>query len=731
MNKIALFSLAALLVLVTPTYATHIVGGEIYYEKLSGNDYLLTLKIYRDCNSRFQGQLTSFDRPGIIGIYDENRNLVQTELLQFDPPKKLPVIVDNPCLKAPPNICVDEAIYQKTITLPPSTMDYIITYQRCCRNESIINIDGPPPRFSGNNGSTYTTTIPGTSKLPSGNNSSPFFNNFPPLVICLNDDIRFDHSATDPDSDSLVYELCDPFVGLSPTNPEPQIPGNLPQPPPYQSVPWKTGFSATNPIDASPGFKINPRTGILTGTPNRQGQYVVGVCVSEYRNGVLLNVSKRDFQFNVTFCDPNSVAAASSQEAYCEGLTVNFKNNSQNAKYFFWNFGDPTTLADTSEEQEPTYTFTDTGKYNIMLIVNRGWPCADTSFTVYEVYPQLEPYFSRPESQCFTNHNFNFEAAGSYQEYATFEWDFGTYGNPTKSYIETPEKIRFSKPGDHIVELTIRENGCTETYEDTVKAYANPEAGFELLENQGCIPFTANFNNESTGSSNLEYLWDFGDGNLSTDEHPSYTYHKAGRYDVALRVISRGECKDTSYFQWNRLIKANALPHAELLISPKDVPSLTPLVKFEDRSSGGVRCRIELGDGNNLTTCGDEYSYRDTGFYVVAQIVYTEFGCTDTFIDVVRVRPELHVYAPTAFTPSGDGINEIYKPSVYGASKYEFIILNRWGEILFETRHTSSGWNGKLPGGKPAPVDSYVYMVKAWDSYGKAHDYRGTFTLLR
>ena len=202
-----------LIVLSFSASATHIVGGELYYKKLSGNEYLVTLKVYRDCNSTNQvGRLTPFDQPAMIAIYDGLGNFVQTEYLTYALPTTLPVIVDNPCLKAPPNICVDEAEYEQTVTLPPSVSDYILTYQRCCRNQSIVNISGPAPFFSGTHGSTYTTTIPGTSKIGTGTNDSPVYQNFPPLAICINDDIRFNHSASDNDGDSLVYSLCDPYV---------------------------------------------------------------------------------------------------------------------------------------------------------------------------------------------------------------------------------------------------------------------------------------------------------------------------------------------------------------------------------------------------------------------------------------------------------------------------------------------------------------------------------------
>lgn len=732
LNRLLKHIAPALMILSLNASATHIVGGEIYYEKLSATDYLVTLKIYRDCNSINQGgQLTPFDPQGVIVIYDEFGTHINTEFLPHSTPRELPVIVDNPCLKAPPNICVDEAIYEGMITLPSSANDYILTYQRCCRNQSIVNITGPPPFFSGTHGSTYTTTIPGSGKVGTAGNNSPVFRNFPPLVICLHDNIKFDHSAIDADGDSLVYELCTPFAGLSPANPDPSIPGNLPLPPPYQLVPWAPGFSATNPITASPSFSIDPVTGLLTGTPTAQGQFVVGVCVKEYRNGVLLSENKRDFQFNVTFCDPNSVAAASTQETFCDGLTVNFQNQSANAEYFFWDFGDINASDDTSLLKTPSYTYADTGNYVITLIVNRGWPCADTATTLYKVYPQLKPYFKRPPGQCFNNHNFSLEAGGSYQEYATFEWQFGEEGNQNKSFLEKPTGLTFRRPGNHPVKLIIRENGCTEEYTDTVSTYPNPVADFEMSEREGCVPFKATFTDASSAWTTINYLWDFGDGTTSTEPNPVHLYETAGIYDITLRAVTTEVCIDTSYFQWAQLVKVNSLPVAGLEISDHIVSSLQPVVRFKDISRKSSRCVLELGDGNFSYYCDYDHQYLDTGRYQITQVVYSEEGCTDTLTDQVYIRPELLFFAPNAFTPSGDGINEIFRPSVFGASSYHLIILNRWGEIIYETYHTSSGWNGRMPNGNKADSDTYIYQAEVFDADGKEHMYRGLINLIR
>jgi len=126
--------------------------------------------------------------------------------------------------------------------------------------------------------------------------------------------------------------------------------------------------------------------GLLTGTPNTIGQFVVGICVKEYRNGVLLSKNKRDFQFNVMDCILNSVHAELPPEIMqCRDKTINFPNNSTGAINFFWNFGDPTTLSDTSLLVFPTYTYPDTGTYPVTLIVNKDLSCTDTAYSTVNI----------------------------------------------------------------------------------------------------------------------------------------------------------------------------------------------------------------------------------------------------------------------------------------------------------------------------------------------------------
>lgn len=130
-------------------------------------------------------------------------------------------------------------------------------------------------------------------------NSDPVFNLFPPLFICVNQPFTFNHSATDADGDSLVYSLYQPYNGENNAGPlDPTFPDNTAV---FTPVNYTAGYTTLNPLGASP-FSLNSSTGLLSGTPGSLGQFVVGVMVKEYRNGVYIGQTLRDFQFNVLNC---------------------------------------------------------------------------------------------------------------------------------------------------------------------------------------------------------------------------------------------------------------------------------------------------------------------------------------------------------------------------------------------------------------------------------------------
>jgi len=378
--------------------ATHIVGGGITYECLGtvggSKRYRFTMKVYRDC---LNGQ-AQFDDPASIAIYRGSyqfNSLYAT--LSADLGTVQLVSVNQPdCIDNLPTICLEEATYTWERNLPLSGSSYFIEYQRCCRTNAITNILNP-----GQTGATYYVEITPTAQQLC--NNSPVFNNFPPVVICNNYPLEVDYSVTDKDGDQLVYSFCAPFAGggqsgFGCTSPMP----NPPCAPPFDVIAFASPtYTAAQPMGGSPIVDINAQTGVISGTPIKNGQFVVGVCVQEFRNGQLLSTTRRDFQFNVAPCAPQVTARVQYDELAgpqqyvikrCgTSKTVTIINESltaANIKNFQWTFDlKGGNILQNNTDFNLTVNFPDFGTYTGILVLNEGLECGDTAFVRVELYP--------------------------------------------------------------------------------------------------------------------------------------------------------------------------------------------------------------------------------------------------------------------------------------------------------------------------------------------------------
>ena len=604
--------------------ATHLVGGEIYYTHLGGSEYLVTLKVYRDCGpANTLG--TGFDDQVYIGMWDGSGTIgfndVLTIPLTQSNVSSVPVVLGNPCGTPPPDLCIEQAIYSTTVTLPANAYGWDLMWQRCCRNPSISNLQN----FGGteNPGATFLTHVPGTSQgAGATNNSSPVFQELPPVAVCANFDFTWDHSAIDPDGDELVYSFCAPLDGGGTgggNGYDSPVP-NPPATPPYDDVPYLNGYSATYPIASDPAMEIDPVTGVITGMPNQPGQYAIGICVSEYRDGELLSTTMRDFQFNVTLCDPNiqSLVADQTPAQLCIGETLTLDNNSQNGTSYSWDFGVPGMTTDVSDEFEPTYTWPTAGDFIVTLVVNPGWPCADTSEAIYMVYPPVEPQIVLEGFSCEDGDEvFDFSVEGNnIDEFADIQWDFGV-GSPTLSNLESPSNINYGDASSWEATVYIENHGCTEEATFNYDSPADPVAVVED-QYQFCTGLTFDFVNLSENAE--VYIWDFGDGQgglpagTSTDPNPTYTFPDTGVYIITLSAGADFSCPDY----------ATAEVEIQFLLEPEFVAP-TPDC-FEDHyfSMEGVASV----DENTVYEWdfGGEVAFADVNDEVVNGLIYAEPG---------------------------------------------------------------------------------------------------------
>lgn len=591
--------------------ATHIVGGEVYYRCLGGSNYQITMKVYRDC---YNG-VPPLDNPGVLYIYTGN-GVLYDSIWASPVITILPVIINTPCLGAPPTVCVEEGIYTYYATLPPSPLGYHLTYQRCCRNNTIVNLVSP-----GSQGSTYWQTVPSSSVVTC--NSSPYFKNFPPIAICLGEQLVFDHSAIDLDGDSLVYELFQPFQGGSTGIPLPQPAA----PPPYATVVYSGGYSYTYPIASSPAFAINPSTGLLTGTPTQVGQYVVGVNVKEYRNGVFIENHYRDFQFNVVQCEP-TVVASTPDLSSCNTLTMNFTNTSVGAATYWWNFGDPNSSADTSLLPNPVYTYPTVDKYTVTLIVTDGGQCSDTTTAVVNLFdPWTLADFSNTAPCVGGAMQFNDLSAVDTGWITNWMWSFGDGGI---SFLKDPSHV-YAGAGPYIVTLQMTTNlGCTTTV--TKPVYLSPKPVADFTFSAMCSSVPVPFTDLSTISSGTisNWQWYFGDGGTSTLQNPTHLYAFGGTFNVTLIVTSAAGC--------------STVITKPVTIYPSPLANAGPDKSFcaggaaTLNGSGGITFSWSPATGLSSTGVPNPTA-APTSTTVYTLTVANVYGCTDDDAVLVTVHP--------------------------------------------------------------------------------------------
>ncbi len=701
--------LTVFLLLLTPmVYGTHVLGGEMYYDHLGGDQYLITLKLYRDCGPGNVNN-TAFDASAQIAVYDGNGIFQFSVSPPFTGEQVVPVNLSSPCLQAPPTICATWAEYTAVITLPPNSSGYVLSYQRCCRTPTISNL--PTGVLQG---LTCTVQIPPASF---GSNSSPRFDEYPAIAMCLGEDMVIDHSATDPDGDVLVYDLFTPFAGGDAFDPAP-----LAGPPPYAGILWAPGYSGASPMDGAPGLAIDAATGEMTIHPTLLGSYAAAVRVREYRNGELVSATIRDLRFDVVACDAFISAAIAAQvpEDLCAGTTIAFENESVNGESWFWDLGVPGTDADTSRLIEPIWTYADTGTYTVTLVVNPGWPCADTSTAIYRVHYPLDPYFIRPIVRC-VDQAVPFMAQGNFTADAIVQWAFDAAQPASDVGVQT--SATFGSPGTHAVQFTVQEFGCSASYSDS--ATVHPRIELEVLtDTAGCVEAEFFFAASAQAWTPVTYTWVLGDAAVLNGQNTSFIYLDPGVYDVGLTARTDSGCVDTKSIWLTDHVHVFPKPVAAFTVYPTEVSLLDPVVEVTDHSELAVTWAYTIGT-DQLTEPSFTYEFDDAGVFEVTQTVVSGANCSASETRSVHVSDHLF-FAPTAFTPDGDGLNDVFLPRVKGARLYELVIMDRWGTELFHTNDPKAGWDGA---GLPQGVFTFKARLSEFGPMNK--EYVGHFTLLR
>lgn len=420
----------------------------------------------------------------------------------------------------------------------------------------------------------------------------------------------------------------------------------------------------------------------------------------------------------------------------CVPLQVDFKDTLELGKRYIWDFNDGTPLVSTTSPNI-SHTYNNIGTYRVRLVSIDSATCniADTSYVTLRVRnDEARLAFSNVKlppcnSLLYEFTNSSVAPAGKPFKSNSFKWVFGD-GTTLITGAQTVQHS-YASPGTYDVRLVLIDtNYCNapDSIIQQLRIAINVKAQF-TTPSFGCVPYTANFNNTSIGGQS--FVWDFGDGTRSTQTNPTKLYTTVGTYTVKLIATDPSTCNIIDSTTFTITVSPN--PTASFTYSPLIAEPNKPFT-FINNSIGATRYKWLFGDGDTLNTIRRDtivrHVYNATGTFNTCLVAYNNFGCTDTVcqsLDAIIV-PLLEV--PNAFSPNGDGVNDIITVQGFGITKLTWKIYNRWGVLVFVSNNQKNGWNGRYKGEiQPQEVYKYVLDVEFFDKTRTTK--KGDITLLR
>ncbi|MEZ5017610.1 MAG: PKD domain-containing protein [Flavipsychrobacter sp.] len=425
----------------------------------------------------------------------------------------------------------------------------------------------------------------------------------------------------------------------------------------------------------------------------------------------------------------SAAASANPSTTVCVGEQVQFTNNSANATIYSWNFGDGSPL---STATSPSHSYTTPGTYTVKLIARNPNACYtidSTTLTIVVDTNSINADFNTvvtdscgPYIVNITNNS----KFGNNPSAATLTWDFG---DGTSFTGNNPSTHNYNQKGTYTIRLIMSDPTSCNKVDSVSKTVnfnnilvkANMEAP-DLI----CQHKAAKFSNTSENATS--YNWDFGDGNNSSDPTPSHIYDSVGTYTITFYASNPLSCNKVDTF--TKTITVSVLPTADFIHAPI-IPVTNEPVVFTNRSLKADTYNWNFGDG---TGSQDEtpqpHYYKRTGNYTVCLTASTLKGCSDTICKKVDADIFPLADIPTAFTPNGDGNNDILLVRGSGIETVNLRIFNRWGELVFETNEESVGWDGNYKN-KEQPTDAYAFVLNVSFVDGTTLYKKGNVTLIR
>ncbi len=157
-----------------------------------------------------------------------------------------------------------------------------------------------------------------------------------------------------------------------------------------------------------------------------------------------------------------------------------------------------------------------------------------------------------------------------------------------------------------------------------------------------------------------------------------------------------------------------------------------PVISFSVGGTvNGLQYAWDLGDGTRSTLSTPVYAYPYPGGYTVKLRLTDVNGCVYHLETQVEILPLRDIFIPTAFSPNGDGKNDIWSVIAYLPRQFEVGVYTRFGKRVYQSNNPTFQWDGRGPEGKGVPGGTYLYRISYLDFVGNRQNKAGVLTVIR
>jgi gliding motility-associated-like protein len=367
------------------------------------------------------------------------------------------------------------------------------------------------------------------------------------------------------------------------------------------------------------------------------------------------------------------------------------------------------------------------GTHNVTVTDANGCT-ATTSITVTEP-PQINLQITGDNAYCeYDSLDLTSVVVGGVPPYAYQWWSVPTAVNDTNANLHY-----YDVHEDRTYYLQITDqNGCLATTSYYVESHPQPAVAFTVDRTEICDSGTVTFSNFS-GPGILSSFWEFGDGISGYAEAPQHWYG-TGTYTVSLDITDQNGC--TNSMTEELLIHVIPTPEAAFVTDPNitlvDHLLLSEATITFNNTSSWFATGVDwsFGDSTSAFVGQVMHTYQDTGRFCITLTAYNQFGCYDDSTQCILILQDPYLWVPTAFTPNGDGLNDVFLPGGIEIKELEMWIFDRWGKILFYTDSMNNGWDGTFEQ-VGLQEGAYVFKINALNNTGNRIERAGTVTLVR